>query len=242
MIHRNSRSTGAKTSSDVATIVRPSSPKLAEILDDHGKRAYPHMDIAKLLESSKAEHVQSIPEFVENGAAVPNGDLRKVSTTCDNHELQSSTVELLQDLHSQNDCEDRYAFRVQYARPEAVARLTTPGTHIADFGIQSASIHLPNAEDWRLERPVDASKKFIFVLDKDVPKKNIATGFLVDHLVVLPGQILKVGESVERAGTIYVMLKAAHQHVDQPIYSPFDGKECPNFSDKTAYLASCRSQ
>ncbi|NIM40309.1 MAG: hypothetical protein GTN84_03655 [Hydrogenophaga sp.] len=214
---------------------------MTELLDDHGKRGYPHTDIAHLLKSSKAEHVQSIPEFVENGAAVPNGDLRKVAK-CDDHRLQSSTVELLEDLRSQCDCDNQYAFRVQYVRPEAVTRLTTPGTHIADLGIQSASIHLPNAEDWQLERPVDASKKFIFVLGKDVPKKNIATGFLVDHVVVLPGQILEIGDSVERAGTTYVMLKAAHQQVDQPIYNPFDGMECSNFADKTAYLASCRSQ
>jgi hypothetical protein len=242
MIRRNSLSSGVKASSGACnTGVQPSSPKLSEVLDDHGKQAYPYMAIAHLLKSSKAEHVQSIPDFVENGACIPNGDLRKIAT-CDNHELKNSTIELLQDLHSQIDCEDRYAFRVLYARPEAVMRLTTPGTHIADLGIQSASIYLPNAEDWQLERPFDASKKFIFVLDKDVPKKNIATGFLGDHVVVLPGQVLEVGESVERAGTTYVMLKAPQQHVDQPIYNPFNGMECPSFSDKVAYLASCRSK
>lgn len=178
---------------------------------------------------SVAEHASAIPEFVENGAAEPNNDLRLLVTQ-DGHMISGSTAELLKELHQQSDWNGQCAYRVFHACPEAAARLTTPGTCIADLGVQSASIHLPHAQQWQLEHPARASQRFIFVLAGDVPKKNIATGFLLDHVVVLPATLLEVAECTQRQDATYVLLKAAQPQEHQAIYSPFDGQAYESFA------------
>ncbi|MDR6534609.1 hypothetical protein J2739_000369 [Variovorax soli] len=145
---------------------------------------------------------------------------------------------MLRDLYLQTSCEEQYAFRLYFARPEVSEKLTTPGTRIADFGVQSASIHLPHAENWQLEHPTEATEKFIFVLDKNVPKQNISTGFLPDLVAVMPGEVLEVSDVAELPGTTYIMLKAVQMQSDQPVYSPFDGTAYVNLSAKKDYLTS----
>lgn len=224
-------------SADTGAKAQPASPDLASVVDHADQLDYPIEEIQRLLMVSRAQHDDALTEFIENGASAPNRDLRGVAQS-ERHQIGAPTLELLQAVHAQRDCEPRHAFRVHHARPEAVAHLTTPGSLIADFGVQSASIHLPNAKNWLLEHPNDATEKFIFVLDKDVPKKNVATGFLVDHLLVLPGEVLQVVEAQQRDGTTYVMLRQTGSTADRAVHSPFDGTVYERFAEKQARLAS----
>ena len=237
MIHRSMSNPALPKQSSAGEASPPSSPALHDILNDPHNQDISIENLKSLIKTSKAEHSLSIPDFVENGARAPNSDLRKVATL-DSHNINKDTEDLLRDLYSQDDCKDRYAFRLYHARPEVAGKLSAPGTRIADFGVQSASIHLSNAENWVLDHPAEGTKRIIFVLDKNVPKKNISTNFLVDHVVVLPGEVLEISDCEERAGTTYVMLKAAGMQVDQPVYSSFDGSEYVNFHDKKAYFES----
>lgn len=217
----------------------PPAATLSDILNHPDLRKFSASKLLKLAQSSRAEMADSIDEFVENGAKAPNSDLRKVAEL-DLHQISAPTAQLLRELHGQEDYQNELAFRVYYARPEAKEKLMTRGTCIADFGIQSASIFFINAENWsgKLEHPGEAIQKFVFVLDKDVPKKNVSIGFLPDHVTIMPCEILQVSDVAELPDTTYVMLKAAPVHIDQPVFSPFDGTEYVNFSAKKDYLAS----
>jgi hypothetical protein len=158
----------------------------------------------------------------------------------DSHQISAPTARLLRELHGQEGYENEPAFRVYYARPEAREKLITRGTRIADVGIQSASIFFVNAENWsgKLHHPGEAIQKFVFVLDKNVPKKNISTRFLLDHVAIMPGEILEVSDVAELPDTTCIMLKGAPMQTEQPVFSPFDGTEYVNFSAKKDYLAS----
>lgn len=211
--------------------------RLAAILGSPSQRVFPAQALQCLARESQAEDTAFIREFVENSAAEPNCDLRLL-TTQDVCKITASTAALLQELHGQADCDGRLAYRTLYACPEATFRLTTPGTCIADFGVQSASIHLPHAENWKLEHPDQASEKFILVIAEDVPKKNISTDFLLDHVVILPGTVLEVVEFEKRQDATYVLLQAAPHDLPATIYSSFDGKAIENFSRAKDFLSS----
>jgi hypothetical protein len=217
----------------------PPASTLREILSNPDLREFSVDKLHKLIQSSSAERADSIGEFVENGAEAPNSDLRKIAEL-ESHQISADTGELLRDLHGQKSYENELAFRVYHASPAARERLTTRGTRIADLGIQSANIFFVNAENWngKLSHPVEAIQKFIFVFDKDVPKKNLSTGFLMDHVAIMPGEILEVSDVDERPDATYIMLKGVPMQAEQPVFSPFDGTEYVNFSAKKDYLAS----
>ena len=217
----------------------PPAPTLSDILSHPDLREFSISKLHRLAQLSRTDMADSIDEFVEDGAEAPNCDLRKVAEL-DSHQISAPTARLLRELHGQESYENELAFRVYHASPAARERLTTRGTRIADLGIQSANIFFVNAENWngKLSHPVEAIQKFIFVFDKDVPKKNLSTGFLMDHVAIMPGEILEVSDVDERPDATYIMLKGVPMQAEQPVFSPFDGTEYVNFSAKKDYLAS----
>jgi hypothetical protein len=207
------------------------------ILRDPNIREISNEKLTNLICASKAESSGSIEEYAENGAKISNADLRKIATE-NSHKISGDSALLLKDLRAQNNCEATIAFRLHYAKPECVQLLTTPGTLVADFGVTSANIHLKNAEDWLLSHPDDATEKIIIVLGPNVPKKNISIGFLMDHVAVLPGEVLKVSDCVKEGGLIYVLLEEANDSPPhEPVYSPFDGTAYSDFYAKKAALS-----
>jgi len=214
-------------------------PRLADILDDPKRREWPEQAIKELLKTSEAERSQEIADYTEDGASEPKKELR-CAAKANGYKISESTTQLLRDLYQQKDYQG-YAFRLFYARPEVADKVFTPGTRVADFATQSASIHLGHAHEWMklgVEHEAKATQAIILVFDTKVPKKNIASGFLMDHVLVMPGEVFEVSEKEERPDAIYVMLKHVQLQDHEPVYSSFDGTELVDFHDKKAHLDS----
>ncbi len=149
-------------------------------------------DLAKNQVSSSV-----LEEYTEAGNDVINNWLRFGidSSYSGSSSANEEVTLLLQDYEKLNDY-NSYAFRsVEY--PAGIyGRQIVEGDVIADKGFMSASALAGNSIGWKdsWSRNIVETKgeHIIMVFDKNIPKKNAGTGFLVDHILIKPRTPLKV--------------------------------------------------
>ncbi|MEJ5059171.1 MULTISPECIES: RHS repeat domain-containing protein [unclassified Pseudomonas] len=201
--------------------------------------------IVQLLETSQAADFQSINDFIEAGQGHPNRDLRKLANS-KSLRLKDSTTELINELHKLGAMEEKLiAYRSIKTTEMGIAELQKKGNLVTDLGIQSASVTRKNAEDWGSGWAKDASKvprDVMIIFGADVPKTNLATGFLIDHVAILPAEKLEVADSELKDGKLYVLLtKPTSANDINTVFTIFDGTIINNLSEIQSFLRSVGS-
>jgi len=169
-------------------------------IDERGNRSYEagEWDVEKTkLENIALKMVElpTLAEYVEGG----NGVYHKINSYLRNLESRSrSTADLVKGLAGEFDELKDYfdvAYRGVKTAEGVFGRKIKIGDVVVDQGYMSASAIVRNSINW-LEGWVDsvteAPEKVMFIISKDVPKKIAGTGMLADHVLVKPGELVKV--------------------------------------------------
>lgn len=189
-----------------------------------------------LIMSSVAEGTW-LDEYAENGSDKFNAELRKFDPR--GNVLPKDVHSLLIDLYSQSEWHGA-AYRAVHVTPEAGDILAQVGRHVTDLGIQSASVNIESVEGWMQFSSTNSNLvETVLVFDSSVPKRNIATGFLPDHVAVCPAERLVVRDSGMLEGRLNVLLSAGRNN-HEDVYSIYDGQLINNFFDHVALQRSLR--
>lgn len=121
------------------------------------------------------------------------------------------------------------AYRSAYVPPEGAKQIKDGvGKFFQDKGVQSASVTLRNGigwEDWAgdvVKKQGEATQRVTYVFDPSVPKKNLSTGFLNDHVGIGPGEPLQVLAVKEQGDTLFVYASSPSTVPDH-IYDLYSG-------------------
>lgn len=215
-----------------------SSPKLYTFRDLHAVSPFEHVnpmgkalsslsdwsqaDMIRLLQSSVAEESAALVDYIEAGQQKCNADLRSMTIKTKN--LPSDTALLLMDLDKQVDF-SRPAARAVHVMPSAVKMLSQVGRHVIDFGLQSASPSLDDVQgwhDWNRDHNPGATVPIILIFDETIAKKNLASGFLSNHVVVPPCIECVVRDVSSINGVMSVLLGKSTSSGE--VFNCFDGK------------------
>lgn len=201
----------------IANIEKP-----RELLSEPEKQAFSN-ELVSLMNGSKAEQFQSMSHYTEAGSDEINSVLR---TQTDPGAYPKNVKDFLSDLKQQADYEGM-AYRYSYISPEGAKKLKSGvGKVFRDPGVQSASIQPTNVKEWgtwaKSDEVTKGSQPVIYAFDEYVPKKNLASGTLPDHVAVPPDASLEVVATKEKDGILYVYLTAPAKMPKQR-YNLFDG-------------------
>lgn len=165
--------------------------------------------LQKLSAESKAQNSKSIVEYVDKDVDQLNNALR---TEFDDNNYPDAIKKFLSDFKLQANYEGQ-AYRFVYVKPEGAEALKNGlGKVFRDRGIQSSSTQASNVkgwDNWGAEQiPSSDRKAAIFVFDEYVPKKNISTSQLKDHVAIPPNTSLEVRATREDNGLLYIYFGA----------------------------------
>lgn len=159
------------------------------------------------LEGSNAELFPHVEDYVHADSDSFNEPLRAGQTTL---ELTAFLNEFEQ-LKSYKGT----AYRSAFVTPEGAERIKNGvGQVFLDDGVQSGSVSAFNSADWEgwatnvAHKRGNASQPVVFVMDETIPKKNLSTGFLPDHVAVGPKTPMKVLSVKEQGGRLFVYMTA----------------------------------
>lgn len=186
-------------------------------------------ELTRLAQSSKAESFQSLTEYTEAGSDEINNTLR---TQVDPSQYPPNVKEFLSDLAEQADYDGK-GYRYAFVTSEGANKLKNGvGAVFRDAGVQSASSQPFNAKDWGVwaEGTIATRDKqaVIYVFDESIPKKNLSTGILLDHIAVEPDTSLEVRATQEQNGILYVYFDSPTE-VPEQRYNLFDGSRARPF-------------
>ncbi|HEY0288084.1 MAG TPA: hypothetical protein VGC62_13895 [Pseudomonas sp.] len=142
------------------------------------------------LAATGASDFQEISAYSEAGSDEINSVLRAGQSTEDSRDLLYEFYQLSEYLG--------VAFRAAHISLSAFGRLQSKiGTIFADRGVQSASVSRFNATEWAADMFVtqhasDNTKAIFLIYDRSVPKKNMFTNFLGDHVGIAPQTLLQL--------------------------------------------------
>ncbi|MDU8499361.1 hypothetical protein RYB01_09205 [Pseudomonas syringae] len=179
-------------------------------------------DYLALGEASNAEVFSEIEAYTEGGSAAINPLLRKGVRNATTSKFLSQFYKL-KPWHGT-------AFRATYVSSEGMACLEREiGAVFTDNGVQSASISRANASRWSQDGFVSSNANaenhpVFFIFAPNVPKKNMFTGFLGDHVAVAPGTRVQLGATTRVNGQLFAWFDAPEQLVDQT-YDLYTGVE-----------------
>ncbi|KPC35531.1 Uncharacterized protein ABJ99_3941 [Pseudomonas syringae pv. cilantro] len=179
-------------------------------------------DYLALAEASNAESFSEIASYTEGGSADINPLLRSGvrSATTSRFLLQFYR---LRAWHGT-------AFRATYVSSDGMACLEREvGAVFTDNGVQSASVSRANASRWSqdgfITSNADAENQPVFfIFAPGVPKKNMFTGFLGDHVAIPPGAHLQLGATTRINGQLFAWFDTPEQLVDQT-YNLYTGEQ-----------------
>lgn len=177
--------------------------------------------LQKLVNASNAEQLDFVSGYVREGYSDINFELR-------NGACQSLATEFfLHDFNLLNPY-DGIAYRALLVEKGGYETLATIGETVADDSVQTASTLLVNGRDWfnhacRCETRKDLHK-VLLIFDKSVPKKNMSTGYLPDHVAIPPNVVASVVYAREHDDVLVVGLAyAGDQGASHDVKSMFDG-------------------
>ncbi|MCS4250026.1 hypothetical protein [Pseudomonas sp. BIGb0164] len=160
-----------------------------------------------LLEGSNADQYPLVEGYVEAGSDTVNGPLRSGRTS---PEIENFLKEFYQMTVSQEK-----AYRSTFVTAEAAKRIKdSVGKVLQDSGVQSAATTLQGLVDldaWAQTEPnkeKGTTQKVVYVFDESVPKMNLATEKMPDHLAIGPNEFMKVMAVKESDGTLFVYLSS----------------------------------
>jgi hypothetical protein len=198
----------------------------------------------KLLDSSDAEDHPALTDYIEQGHAAPNADLRQLETN-PQHQLSDDTTELLGSFKKMTWMSAKsFMYRSIKVQPAGLEGLKEKGRWVADLGVQSATVTKRSAMNWGKAWAGDASsatENVMFVFSMDIPRINLASGLFADHVAVLPGEKLEVVESITATKNnqemTYVLLgKPADSVPQRPVHSLFTGEIISTYADTAKRL------
>ncbi|WP_439852159.1 dermonecrotic toxin domain-containing protein [Pseudomonas syringae] len=170
-------------------------------------------DYLTLAKTSNAENFSEIVAYVEGGSMDINPLLRSGVRN-------ATTRKFLRQFHKLKAWEGT-AFRATYVSSDGVACLEREvGAVFTDNGVQSASVSRANASRWSqdgfVSRNANAENQPVFfIYAPGVPKKNMFTGFLGDHVAIPPGTYVQLGATKRINGQLFAWFDAPEQLVDQ---------------------------
>jgi hypothetical protein len=155
-------------------------------------------DFMKLANTSNTAFMPDVLSYCEAGSAEFNQLLRAGTRNTITHQF-------LRQFYQLNDYQGM-AFRVTHVSAAGLQRLKSRlGLNFSDKGVQSASVSRFNAAAWSQEQFITQhatpDNQLVFmVFDKSVPKKNLFSHLLGDHVGVAPGTPMQLTASQETAG------------------------------------------
>ncbi|HEX7817083.1 dermonecrotic toxin domain-containing protein [Dyella sp.] len=193
-------------------------PRTADDLSETERRDSA-ASLTSLLQTSNAETHQSINEYNEAGEREINAPLRNGQTT-------PATTAFLGELKQMNSFQGK-AYRRAMVTAKGAAKLKNGvGKTFMDTGIQSASTQPFNAFAWDRwadhTGPAEANQRVMYVFDESIPKKNLSTGHLPDHVAVAPDTLMKVMATKEKDGVLFVYMSFPTR-LPEKVFNPFDG-------------------
>lgn len=179
--------------------------------------------MTSLIQQSRAEDSQIMTDYIEAGSKRINSRLRKQQ---DSTKYSRRVKEFMTDFSSQADYHGP-AYRYTYVSPAGKEALKSGvGKVFRGPAVQSSSTHPANVKGWSTwaeDNPLTQNNPpAIYVFDESVPKKNLSSGFLLDHVAVPPDTSLKVLATKEQDGILYVYFGAPTETPTER-YNLFDG-------------------
>lgn len=177
--------------------------------------------LGSLIQGSNAEDFAGVETYIEAGSDFVNGPLRSGDTSPD---LEA----FLEEFNQLNAYEGK-AYRSAFVTRDGAERIKKGvGKVFQDAGVQSASATVGNAGEWErwaknaVKGRSDKVQPVVFVFDESIPKKNLSTGYLMDHVAVGPGESMKVLAYEEHNGKLFVYLSRPSEVPDH-LYTIYDG-------------------
>ncbi|UZJ59992.1 hypothetical protein OKW98_26315 [Pseudomonas sp. KU26590] len=166
--------------------------------------------------SARAELYPELLDYIEAGSAEINQRLRSGART---HRTQVFLNQFYR-LRSWSG----NAFRAAHVTDESLQHLRRElGAVFVDAGVQSASISRGNAVRWSLDSFVtdqagSNTHPVFLIFAPSVPKKNMFSGFLADHVAIPPGTRLQLSAFREVNGQAFAYFTAP----EKLVYETFD--------------------
>jgi hypothetical protein len=181
--------------------------------------AEPSLDEPRFLalaERAKAELYPELLEYIEGGSAEINRLLRSGART-------PQVRTFLNQFHRLRSWKGN-AYRAAHVTSEGLQQFRRElGAVFVDAGVQSASISRGNAVRWSLDRFVSDhsasnTHPVFLIFAPSVPKKNMFSNFLADHVAIPPGTRLQLRSFLEVNGQAFAYFTAP----DKLVYETFD--------------------
>ncbi|WP_459200081.1 dermonecrotic toxin domain-containing protein [Pseudomonas tremae] len=179
-------------------------------------------DYIALSKTSNAEGLPAITAYAEGGSGEINPLLRSGVRN-------ATTREFLDQFHRLKEWHGT-AFRATYVSSEGLACLEgETGAVFMDNGVQSASVSRTNALEWSQDEFVTRNANaenhpVFFIFAPAVPKKNMFTDFLGDHVAIPPSTFLQLGATSRVNGQLYAYFDIPEQVMDQA-YDLYSGEK-----------------
>lgn len=186
--------------------------------------AEPSLDEPRFLElarGAKAELYPDMLDYIEGGSASINRLLRSGART-------PETQQFLEQFYRLRRWKGD-AFRAARVTDEGLLRLRSElGAVFADAGVQSASISRANAARWSVDEFVTehappGSHPVFFIFAPTVPKQNMFSNFLPDHVVIPPGTRLQLSAFREVDGQAFAYFTAP-ERIPYETFDLFNGE------------------
>lgn len=180
-------------------------PNSAEEISVASKSAF-ERNYLRLAQTANASELPEIADYCEGGSQPINTLLRAGMVT-------PMTVRFLSQFYSLHEYQG-LAYRAARVSAAGLRKLTTEiGQVFVDSGVQSASVARWSSEQWSrdefIHQAASSEDSIVFVIfNKSVPKKNLFTSFLGDHVAIPPSTPLQLVASRLVGKRFYVYFKS----------------------------------
>lgn len=179
-------------------------PSSAEHVSAASKSSF-ERNYLRLAQTSNADELPEIADYCEGGSQPINTLLRAGMRT-------PLTTRFLNQFYRLHEYQGP-AYRAAMVSPAGLRRLTSEiGQVFVDNGVQSASVTRWSSEQWSRDEFIrqtgtsESSTVFV-IFSKSVPKKNLFTNFLGDHVGIAPSTPLQLVASRLVGKRFYVYFK-----------------------------------
>lgn len=180
-------------------------PNSADEVSNVSKLAF-NRNYLRLAKTSNTDELPEILDYCEGGSQPINTLLRARLNT-------PLTVRFLSEFYSLNEYQGR-AYRAALVSAAGLRKLTSEiGQVFVDNGVQSASVSRWSSEQWSrdgfIRQSASSEDSTVFVIfNESVPKKNLFTSFLGDHVAIAPSTPLQLVASRLVGKRFYVYFKS----------------------------------
>ncbi|MFQ6347553.1 hypothetical protein ACQRBV_24885 [Pseudomonas sp. R11F] len=179
--------------------------------------------LTKLVGESNADDFEHVGTYTRAGSDFVNQPLRANRRT---PELEA----FLREFDQLKPYEGK-AYRSAFVTPEGANRLKNGvGKVFQDPGVQSASATVHNSVEWEgwakgvAKGQGQGTQQVVYVFDESIPKKNVSTSFLKDHVAIGAGQPVKVLAVQEHGGKLFVYFSSPSEVPDH-LYNIYNGAQ-----------------